>query len=159
MVFKSMRLNEITRETRIGRRRRPGTTCRGQEDEEALAKTREQKSRILFPNKTVGSSVYGAALLVLHGSYTLQALDSLCSYPVEEPQTLIRFCRCKIIVHTLISGMRQSSMEKCPLMKNMPLLLYFRELITERSSVTVEDLGRTFIVPASVTVHQRFQTG
>lgn len=120
---------------------------------------REQKSRILFPNKTVASSVFGATLLVLCGSCTLQALDSLCSSSVEEPQTLIWFCRWKIIEHTLFSGMRQSSMEICPLMKNMPLLLYFRGCKTERSPWTVQDLGRTFIVSANVTVNQRFQTG
>ena len=49
-------------------------------------------------------------------------------------------------------------METCPLMKSMPLLLY-REFKTEGSSVTVKDLGRTFIVVANVSVHQRFQTG
>lgn len=44
--------------------------------------------------------MYGEALLVLHGSHTFQALDSLCSSLVEEPQgELIRFCRYKIMAY------------------------------------------------------------
>ena len=40
----------------------------------------------------------------------------------------------------LISGVRQSAMENYPLMKNMHLLFYLREFVTEKSSVSVKDL-------------------